>query len=197
MCTGQTGPQGMLGEIGPVACCPSCGGIKIRWDAKSDMSSCDSCGWMNLAVVENNRRKRIENGGVGIPPDGPRGCGQDEPGERGDRMPLEVDILGTAYTVRRVSGSDDPRMNDSDGFCDETTKEIFAETYEDNQGAPNSKKDLAVQSKKVVRHEIVHAFLVESGLAECSAWAQDEEAVDWFARQGQKIIRAWIQAEAM
>ena len=51
------------------------------------------------------------------------------------------------------------------------------------------------------RHEIVHAFLLESGLAECSGdtdcWAQNEAMVDWFARQGQKIYAAWLEAGAL
>ena len=108
-----------------------------------------------------------------------------------------VRILGRDYRITRCSGSSDPRMKDSDGFCDDTTREICAETFERYAGRPNAKKDLREYSKKVLRHEIIHAFLCESGLAECSAWAQDEEAVDWFARQGPKIIQAWKEAGAL
>jgi hypothetical protein len=54
--------------------------------------------------------------------------------------------------------------------------------------------------RRVVRHEIVHAFLMESGLDESSnpadAWATNEEMVDWFARQGPKIYKAWKEADA-
>lgn len=56
-------------------------------------------------------------------------------------------------------------MENSDGFCDETTKEIFVETYEGDDGKPGVKAQLDVQRKKNVRHEIVHAFLFECGLA--------------------------------
>lgn len=52
---------------------------------------------------------------------------------------------------------------------------------------------------KVTRHEIIHAFLCESGLLECSgeaeARAANEEMVDWFARQGIKIYSAWVEAD--
>lgn len=55
--------------------------------------------------------------------------------------------------------------------------------------------------RKVKRHEIVHAFLCECGLAECSgdtgAWAMNETMVDWFARVGQKVWKAWQDAEAL
>lgn len=184
---GQTGP---IGALGAMAQCPRCGGTRIRWDAKSGVSSCDSCGWTNWEEAEDNWLKRIERGEIPLRL-------PNETDVMGDRMPMKVDILGTIYTLHRVCGSDDPRMADSDGFCDETTKEIFAETYENDQGGPNSKKILDKQSKKVVRHEIVHAFLIESGLAECSSWAQDEEAVDWFARQGPKIFQTWLRANAI
>ena len=44
-----------------------------------------------------------------------------------------------------------------------------------------------------MRHEIVHAYLFESGLAECSSnitsLAQNEEMVDWIARQIPKMKR--------
>ena len=55
--------------------------------------------------------------------------------------------------------------------------------------------------KKVIRHEIIHAFALESGLRESSletaSWAVNEEMVDWFARQGPKIYKAWQEADAL
>jgi len=109
----------------------------------------------------------------------------------------KINVLGAEYTITRVHDSDDPRMDGVDGFCDETTHEIFAETYEAEDGKPNAKARLDVQRKKVVRHEIVHAFAFESGLAENSDWAQIEEMVDWFAIQGPKIFKAWKEVGAL
>ncbi len=55
--------------------------------------------------------------------------------------------------------------------------------------------------KATLRHEIVHAFLGESGLSansnESDAWARNEEMVDWFALQGPKIYKAWQEAGAV
>ena len=53
--------------------------------------------------------------------------------------------------------------------------------------------------KQVLKHEIVHAFLVESGLAFSShsivgAWAMNEEMVDWIAWNGEKLYKAWKEA---
>ena len=52
----------------------------------------------------------------------------------------------------------------------------------------------------MLRHEIVHAFMFESGLAE--NWehkniGQEETVVDWFAIQGLKIYNAWKQADCI
>ena len=62
------------------------------------------------------------------------------------------------------------------------------------------KNELA--TKQLLRHEIVHAFLAESGL-DCNsnvidgAWACNDEMVDWIAIQGPKIYKAWIEAKAI
>ena len=49
--------------------------------------------------------------------------------------------------------------------------------------------------KSVLRHEIVHAFLFESGLdmqsGECESWANNETMVDWFAIQYPKIQKVF------
>ena len=62
----------------------------------------------------------------------------------------------------------------------------------------DSKRDLAAYQRKVIRHEIIHAFLYESGLAEnslsASAWGKNEEMVDWMAVQSPKIFRAFREA---
>ena len=62
----------------------------------------------------------------------------------------------------------------------------------------DSVRDLAAYQRKVIRHEIIHAFLYESGLWQssfnCKAWAQNEEMVEWFAIQSPKIFRAFREA---
>ena len=63
---------------------------------------------------------------------------------------------------------------------------IVVENYKRVESGNNGKLEL--QEKKNLRHEIVHAFLFESGLAENSEWAYNEEMVDWIAKQGPKII---------
>mgnify|MGYP001115980874 CR=1 FL=1 len=108
---------------------------------------------------------------------------------------MKINVLGTEYSITQTHN--DPRMENIDGFCDETTKEIFVETYEGDDGKPGVKTKLDVQRKKNVRHELVHAFLFECGLAENSPWAQNEELVDWIAIQGPKLYKAWLEAGAI
>lgn len=110
---------------------------------------------------------------------------------------MKIDVLGAEYTLAVIRGSKEPRLKDCDGFCDETTKEMLVENYEDSKGEPNRKQNLLVQTNKVKRHEIIHAFLFESGLAENSGWAQNEEMVDFFAIQFQKLLKAFEQAGAL
>ena len=71
------------------------------------------------------------------------------------------------------------------------------DSYADSEDDPTCKKNLAVQIRKNKRHEIIHAFLFESGLAENSSWAQNEEMVDFFAIQFPKLVEAFKEADAM
>lgn len=109
----------------------------------------------------------------------------------------KINVLGTEYTLTVCSEDEAPRLDGCDGFCDETTKELFAENYSQNLDDPNSKANLQVQINKVKRHEIIHAFLFESGLAENSYWAQNEEMIDFFAIQAPKLFKAFKAADAL
>lgn len=110
-----------------------------------------------------------------------------------------VNILGTPWTVERLSVEAEPRLKDADGFSDWTTKKIIVRDEQDIY--EGTLEDMDQYVKKVLRHEIVHAFFLESGLHECSgqaeAWAANEAMVDWFARQGVKIYKAWEATDAL
>ena len=106
---------------------------------------------------------------------------------------MKVNILGAEYTINELKRHCCKLLEENDGFCDDSFKEIGIVYLEPG---PDSKKDLEAVYKKILRHEIVHAFLFESGLAENSDWAQNEELVDWIAIQGPKIYQAWKEAGA-
>lgn len=112
-----------------------------------------------------------------------------------DEGALEIDVLGAKYSVAFANEKDEPRLSRVCGFCDDSVKKIVIDNNENHDLL--DKEDLLQQQKKTVRHEIVHAFLCESGLADCSDWATNEEIVDWIALQGLKLYKAWQEAGAI
>lgn len=110
--------------------------------------------------------------------------------------PVKVNILGSEWEIEERSEADDERLQSCDGYCDWTVRKIIVER--EIEGTLN---DMEAYIRKVKRHEIVHAFLMECGLAHASfspeAWAMNEEMVDWFARIGPKIYAAWEAVGAL
>lgn len=110
-----------------------------------------------------------------------------------------VNVLGEMYSIYDVK--QDALPEGSDGCTDETVSEIAVNDYADEMSLKDDerrrngvKSNLEKQLKKIKRHEIIHDFLFESGLAECSDWAQNEEMVDWFAIQWPKLQKAFQEA---
>ena len=110
---------------------------------------------------------------------------------------MKIDVLGTEYDVAICAQAEDARLYDCDGFCDETIRQCVVTSYEDKKGNLDCKKRLSCQLKMNIRHDLIHAFLFESGLAENSPWAQEEEMVDWFAKQFPKLMKAFKDAGAL
>ena len=108
---------------------------------------------------------------------------------------MTINVLGENYTLNFLPEEEDEGLKDCDGYCDETIKTLVVKKYKRDE--PGSKKSLDLQEKKNFRHEIIHAFLYESGLAENSEWAQNEEMVDWFAKQAPKLVKSWQEAGAL
>ena len=110
-----------------------------------------------------------------------------------------VSIFGTDYKILFVQENDKRLVSrNADAITDESVKELVIAYFEPDDG---SLKDLDTYQKKLIRHEIVHAFLFESGLAECSVyvngWAQNDEMVDWIARQHIKMHDVFTKAGAL
>ena len=89
-----------------------------------------------------------------------------------------------------------------DGYCDSLEKRIVIADCGEKETWKKCKKETLLEwYKKVLRHEITHAFLIESGLAQETKihgpWALNEEMVDWIANQGPKMAKAWEEAGAL
>lgn len=111
-------------------------------------------------------------------------------------MNNQVDVLGVKYSIIGKTQTEDKKLNEGNllGYCDPTVKEIVYALRPDETDVMTC-ADLSYIEKKTVRHEIIHAFLYESGLDNdssiVSAWAVNEEMVDWFAVQFYKIAKAF------
>lgn len=101
---------------------------------------------------------------------------------------MKANVLGTEYEIKIANSETDPYLRDMDGYCDETTHTIVVDEMIPDE---RSKKNLQDYQNKVIRHELIHAFLFESGLAVNSNWANNEEMVDFFAIQFPKIKKVF------
>ncbi len=106
--------------------------------------------------------------------------------------PRTINVLGTESKVLFREEKQDPKLEELGGYFDATENLIVVKIPEkDTMSVGN----LENSQKKVLRHEIIHAFLHESGLdwsathSEC--WATNEEMVDWFAIQSPKIFKVF------
>lgn len=105
---------------------------------------------------------------------------------------IKIDVLGTEYVVKFKELNDE----DIDGFCDNTQKLIVIRS--DNE---NKVGDFKYLQKKQLRHEIIHAFMSESGL-QCNwqhieQFGHDETTIDWFAIQSPKIFRVFTELKLL
>lgn len=111
----------------------------------------------------------------------------------------KVNILGTEYTIVEGDKSLYPRLENTYGYCDETIKLIVIDDMKEEKRDPQSKTDLEVMKRKIIRHELVHAFLFESGLSfnSIDEWASNEEMIDWIAFQLPKMSKVCTELEIL
>lgn len=112
-----------------------------------------------------------------------------------DKVPKTINILGTEYKIKFSSKETDPKMNGADGYFEEVSKEIYLNSSIFTDNDPLNIRGFKTKYwKKVLRHELIHAFICESGLDSDSNWARNEEMVDWFARQFPKMTDCFKEA---
>lgn len=103
----------------------------------------------------------------------------------------KVNVLGTEYEIGISNSKEDAMLNHADGYVDFTTQKIIVAEIEQTA---ETVKNIEEYQKKVTRHELIHAFLYESGLS-VSSWADNEEMIDWLAIQFPKINAAFEKLE--
>lgn len=106
---------------------------------------------------------------------------------------MKIDVLGTKYDIVICDKDDDPFLDIYQGYTDRTANRIVVTSLDrDNSEVRYPEKF----ENNVLRHEIIHAFMFESGLAENADYANHgtdhpEMMVDWFAIQYPKIRKVF------
>lgn len=118
-------------------------------------------------------------------------------------MTKTVKILGTAYKVRLCVPYDkDPDLKGKFGYTSFPEKLIVVADICTIPGWEEaSDNEILDTFLTTIRHEIIHAYLAESGLsgssASASCWAMNEEMVDWFAIQFPKILETFKKLDCI
>lgn len=118
---------------------------------------------------------------------------------------MTVDILGTKYTLKIRKISEDKYLEEFEllGYCDEYGKTIVLADFDNEKEFPHFETEAEKKAcrNRTLRHELVHAFLNESGLSQCAreskSWAKNEEMVDWIAAQAPKMLKVFEQLECL
>ena len=116
-------------------------------------------------------------------------------------MKKSVEILGTKYTIRKVRVGEDEFIDKLQygGYCSATGREIVLLDLKSVPDWANEPPEIIKRKEReTLRHEVIHAFLNESGLGWNSlplehAWAKNEEMVDWIAIQFPKIHKVYVK----
>lgn len=106
---------------------------------------------------------------------------------------MKINILGTDYEIVEQTSKENPKLDDANGICEIYSKKIvlasdIIEPHKMLVEKPERFKN------KVLRHEIIHAFFVESGL---SQYCNEELLVDYLAVQLPKMVKAMNEVDCL
>ena len=109
----------------------------------------------------------------------------------------KVNILGTEWELVYKEVSEDDYLEDRDGYCDRSVKRMVVAKERKDSGFA----DYQAYQKASSRHEIIHAFMIESGLdgnwEHANKFGPDETTVDWFAIQSPKIFKVFKELDLL
>ena len=115
---------------------------------------------------------------------------------------MKINVLGTEYEVTFRNYDELGIFEDKgwEAYTDAISKKIIIGNVKTFPGYGKETDEYCrACEKETLRHEIVHAFLNESGLQSCAlalsgSWAKNEEMVDWIALQFPKMLEAFRAA---
>lgn len=106
-----------------------------------------------------------------------------------------INVLGTPYRVDMVPESEDPKLKDMDGYMDPSIKRIVVADVNQRPADNESVHNPEWFQKNIVRHELIHAFITESGLED--AFWHNEDMVRWLAYMFPRLMAAFKEAGAL
>lgn len=109
---------------------------------------------------------------------------------------VKMNVLGTDYTIQifdTKEAKEHKAFETVKGYFDYTTKTINVIGSDTDDLAPEDIPvgDPAVITQYAIRHELIHAFLEESGLKD--EITVPEELIDWIALQLPKIMKVCLR----
>lgn len=115
-----------------------------------------------------------------------------------------VNILGKDYKLEIHQYKEDRRLHENkwSAYCCSDIPLIVLADFDDfDNFSFLGEEEKDAYAKECLRHEIVHAFLNESGLKDCTNgaenWAGNEEMVDWIAIQFPKMLEVFEKVGAL
>ncbi|WP_230397986.1 hypothetical protein [Novisyntrophococcus fermenticellae] len=106
---------------------------------------------------------------------------------------MTINVLGTEYEIFFKTSEEDKFLMDNAGYIDRSVKKIVIA----QKDSDCELEDFEAYKKTVMRHEITHAFMEESGLSvnfEHKTIGIDETMVDWIAIQFPKLKKTFEEA---
>lgn len=88
-----------------------------------------------------------------------------------------INILESVWKIEFSNEIKDKELIDADGYT----------STRNGERKIMIKENSYLDKELILRHELIHAYLFETGLGFCSDWATNEEMIDYFARNWVKL----------
>ena len=102
-------------------------------------------------------------------------------------MIRKISILGTEYLVLKGNPKDYPILEDANAYTDIYAKQIVIDEKFDTENHGLNTHNPEAVKRKLYRHEILHAFIAESGFGYNFSSENEEDIVNWVAEQFPKM----------
>lgn len=109
---------------------------------------------------------------------------------------MKLNVLGAEWNLEYRNADADLLLDGRDGYTDSSANLIVIV----NKRKDDDVLDFREIQKRCLRHEIIHAFLFESGLGpnfEHSQYGHEETMIDWIAIQFPKILETFKEADCL